>query len=116
MAKNGKMCFNPYFDDRELNSIMDFDQLVKFEEGFNTLGTQDARTGESGQNKNPGQSLTPDEYRSTAASEYEEEKPYSREKNKLKQCMEELKTAKSLEEAQIKNLIGKLADVFRSMN
>jgi len=110
------MCFNPYLDDRELNRDMKFDDLIKFEEGFNTLGTQDSRTGESGQNKNPGQSLSPNEYRSTAASEYEEEKPYSREKNKLKHCIEELKTAKSLEEAQIKNLIGKLADVFRSMN
>ena len=30
--------------------------------------------------------------------------------------MEELKAAKSLEEAQIKTLIGKLADVFRIMN
>jgi hypothetical protein len=106
------MCFNPYLDDRELNRDMKFDDLLKFE-GFDSMQTQDAQTGNSGQYD---KGLTPSEYRSTAASEYEEEKPYSLEKNKLKQCMEELKTAKSLEESQIKNLIGKLADVFRSMN
>jgi hypothetical protein len=109
------MCFNPYLDDRELNSSMKFDDLLKFE-GFDSNQTQDAQTGNSGQNANPGNNLSPDQYRSTAASEYEEEKPYSLEKNKLKHVMEELKAAKSLEEAQIKTLIGKLADVFRIMN
>jgi len=109
------MCFNPHFDDRELNRDMKFDDLLKFE-GFDSLQTQDSRTGNSGQNANPEQSLSPNEYRSGAMGEYEEEKPYSLEKNKLKHIMEELKAAKSLEEAQIKNLIGKLADVFRVMN
>lgn len=110
------MCFNPYLDDRELNRDMNFQQLLKFSEGFDSLQTQDSRTGNSGQNANPEQSLSPNEYRSGAMGEYEEEKPYSLEKNKLKHVMEELKTAKSLEESQIKTLIGKLADVFRSMN
>ena len=91
---------------------MKFDDLLKFE-GFDSNQTQDAQTGNSDQYQ---KGLTPDQYRSTAASEYEEEKPYSREKNKLKQCIEELQTAKSLEDSQIKNLIHKLADVFRSMN
>jgi len=109
------MCFNPYFDDRELNSSMKFDDLVKFE-GFDSLQTQDAQTGNSGQNPNPEQSLSPNEYRSGGMAEAEEEKPYSLEKNKLKDCIIELKTAKSLEEAQIRNLIGKLKDVFRHMN
>jgi len=114
MAKNGKMCFNPHFNDRDLvNKNMNFEQLVAFKEGFDSLQTQDQQTGNSSQyDKN----LTPDEYRSTAASEYEEEKPHSLEKNKLKQCIEELKTAETLEKSQISNLIGKLADVFRSMN
>ena len=107
------MCFNPYLDDRELNRDMNFQQLLKFSEGFDSMQTQDSRTGNSDQYQ---KNLTPDEYRSTAASEYEEEKPHSLEKNKLKHVMEELKTAKSLEEAQIKTLIGKLADVFRSRN
>ena len=109
------MCFNPYIDDRELNSNMKFDDLIKFE-GFDSLQTQDAQTGNSGQNPNPEQSLTPNEYRSGGMAEAEEEKPYSLEKNKLKDCIIELKTAKSLEQAQIKNLIGKLRDVFRHMN
>jgi len=51
------MCFNPYLDDRELNRDMNFQQLLKFSEGFDSMQTQDSRTGNSGQNANPEQSL-----------------------------------------------------------
>ncbi len=91
---------------------MKFDDLLRYE-GFNSLQTQDARTGNSDQNV---KGLTPDQYRSTAAGEYEEEKPLSIEKNKLKAIIDELKTAHSLEKSQIDGFIGKLVDVFRSMN
>lgn len=91
---------------------MKFDDLLRYED-FNSLQTQDSRTGNSDQNV---KGLTPDQYRSSAAGEYEEEKPLSLEKNKLKAVISELKTAQYLELSQIKGLISKLADVFRSMN
>ncbi len=76
-------------------------------EGFNSNGSQEMPNAQD-------QNYTPAQYRS-AAGEHEEEKPGSIEKNKLKAVMDELKTANQLNDSQIRNLIGKLADVFRSM-
>jgi hypothetical protein len=92
---------------------MKFQDLYRFDEGFDSLQTQDSQTGNSDQYQ---KGLTPDQYRSSGASEYEEEKPYSIEKNKLKAVIEELKLCKSMDKSQINTCIGKLADVFRSMN
>ena len=92
---------------------MRFQDLYKFDEGFDSLQTQDSQTGNSSQYE---KDLTPDQYRSNGMGEYEEDKPLSLEKNKLKQCIEELKLCKTLDKGQIDNFIGKLADVLRSMN
>jgi hypothetical protein len=85
--------------------IASFQELVNFHENFNTQGSQDLPTGQN-------QNYTPTEYR----SEHEEEKPGSREKNKLKAVIDELRVSSQLNSGQIKNLIGKLADVYRAMN
>ena len=57
-------------------------------EGFDSLQTQDSQTGNSNQYD---KGLNPALYRSTGASEGEEDKPGSIEKNKLVAVMDELK-------------------------
>jgi len=112
------MCFNPYIDDHELlNNFMEFEQLFKFAEGFDSMQTQDGQTGNSGQNANPGNNLSPDQYRSTAASEYEEDKPFSKEKNELNSVIEMCKTFKSgMSKPDVDRVIHQLNDILRKMN
>ena len=102
---------------------MKFESLFKYvEEGFPLNGTQTSRGPEGGgagvgngdQTTNTG--LTPQQYR-PGAGEYEEERPKSLDANKLKSCIETLKTFQrtGMGPNDITNLIHKLADVEASM-
>ncbi len=102
---------------------MKFESLFKYvEEGFPSNGTQTSRGPEGGgagvgngdQTTNTG--LTPQQYR-PGAGEYEEERPKSLDANKLKSCIETLKTFQrtGMGPNDITNLIHKLADVEASM-
>lgn len=85
-------------------------------EGFDSLQTQDSQTGNSNQYD---KGLNPALYRSTGASEGEEnEKPGSIEKNKLVAVMDELKVyiRAGMNGGQVENIIGKLSDVHRSID
>ena len=95
---------------------MKFDDLLKVGEGFDSLQTQDSQTGNSQQHD---KGLSPALYRSTGASEGEEnEKPGSIEQNKLSHVIDELKVYVNagMNGDQIRNIIGKLADVHRSID
>ena len=84
-------------------------------EGFDSLQTQDSQTGNSNQYD---KGLNPALYRSTGASEGEEDKPGSIEKNKLVAVMDELKVyiRAGMTGGQVENIIGKLSDVHRSID
>jgi hypothetical protein len=95
---------------------MKFDDLLKVSEGFDSLQTQDSQTGNSNQID---KGLSPALYRSTGASEGEEnEKPGSIEKNKLVAVIDELKVyvRAGMTGGQVENIIGKLSDVHRSID
>ena len=84
-------------------------------EGFDSLQTQDMRTGNSQQHD---KGLSPELYRSTGAAEGEEDKPGSIEKNKLVAVIDELKVyvRAGMTGGQVENIIGKLSDVHRSID
>jgi|TARA_R100001463_G_scaffold81188_2_gene135740 hypothetical protein len=96
---------------------MKFDDLWTIHtEGFDSLQTQDNRTGNSNQYD---QGLTPAEYRSTGAAEGEEDHgPVSKEKANASSIIELLKThrEKGMNTAEIDNVISKLADLERQLS
>ena len=97
---------------------MKFDELWTIhQEGFDSLQTQDAQTGNSQQHTNQG--LTPAEYRSTAAAEGEEDHgPISKEKATAGTIIEFLKThrQKGMNTAEIDNVISRLADLEQRLS
>ena len=96
---------------------MKFDELWTIHtEGFDSLQTQDMRTGNSNQMQ---QGLTPANYRSTAAAEGEEDHgPISKEKANCSSIIEFLKThrEKGMNTSEIDNVISKLADLERQLS
>jgi|TARA_R110000824_G_scaffold66592_1_gene172726 hypothetical protein len=98
---------------------MKFEDLwVIHTEGFDSLQTQDAQTGNSQQHTNQG--LTPAQYRNTAASAEgeEDEGPTSNEEANARSILEFLKTfrGKGMDANDVDLVISKLVDLERKLD
>ena len=98
---------------------MKFEDLwVIHTEGFDSLQTQDAQTGNSQQHTNQG--LTPSEYRSTAATAEGEEDagPTSSEEANVRSILEYLRTfrGKGMDANDVDLVISKLVDLERKLD